>query len=121
MLHYVPQRCIHDGLGRVDTNRANAQSDYIIRTPCSSGDRGLPAQDLPQSKIGRSRFQSVAAIATHDAHEPLDASIDVQEDAFPDDPDLGNGWEKLCAEELCRYRVSKPKSFASESFCLYYA
>src|SRR5208282_1760814 len=56
-----------------------------------------------QNKIKRFLFSSSACVYAQ--CKQLDANVAPlrEEDAFPADPEPGYGWEKLYAEELCRY------------------
>ena len=55
------------------------------------------------SGVQRFLFSSSACVYTRHKQENADVVPLREEDAYPADPEPGYGWEKLFAEELCRY------------------
>jgi nucleoside-diphosphate-sugar epimerase len=53
--------------------------------------------------IGRYLFSSSACVYAQSKQKSADVVPLKEEDAFPAEPEPGYGWEKLYAEELCRY------------------
>ena len=56
-----------------------------------------------QHNIERFLFSSSACVYAQSKQKDADVAPLKEEDAFPADPEPGYGWEKLYAEELCRY------------------
>jgi GDP-D-mannose 3',5'-epimerase len=56
-----------------------------------------------QNGVKRFLFSSSACVYAQSKQKDADASPLREEDAFPAEPEPGYGWEKLYAEELCRY------------------
>jgi GDP-D-mannose 3', 5'-epimerase len=56
-----------------------------------------------QNEVKRFLFSSSACVYAQSKQKEADVSPLREEDAFPADPEPGYGWEKLYAEELCRY------------------
>jgi GDP-D-mannose 3',5'-epimerase len=56
-----------------------------------------------QNDIKRFLFSSSACVYAQNKQKDADVVPLREEDAFPADPEPGYGWEKLFAEELCRY------------------
>jgi GDP-D-mannose 3', 5'-epimerase len=56
-----------------------------------------------QNKVGRYLFSSSACVYAQSKQKDADVTPLREEDAFPAEPEPGYGWEKLYAEELCRY------------------
>jgi GDP-D-mannose 3', 5'-epimerase len=56
-----------------------------------------------QNKVKRYLFSSSACVYAQSKQKDADVSPLREEDAFPAEPEPGYGWEKLYAEELCRY------------------
>jgi len=56
-----------------------------------------------QSAVSRFLFSSSACVYTQAKQKSADVTPLTEEDAYPADPEPGYGWEKLFAEELCRY------------------
>ena len=73
-----------------------------------------------QNGVKRFLFSSSACVYAQGKQKDPDVTPLREEDAFPADPEPGYGWEKLFAEELCRYYwkdyVSKRASCASTMF-----
>ena len=66
----------------------------------------INAQMLEASRlngIGRYLFSSSACVYAQYKQKSADVTPLKEEDAYPADPEPGYGWEKLWAEELCRY------------------
>ncbi len=56
-----------------------------------------------QQHVTRFLFSSSACVYAQSKQKSADVTALKEEDAFPADPEPGYGWEKLYAEELCRY------------------
>lgn len=56
-----------------------------------------------QNKVKRLLFSSSACVYAQSKQKDSDIIPLREEDAFPAEPEPGYGWEKLFAEELCRY------------------
>ena len=56
-----------------------------------------------QNDVKRFLFSSSACVYAQDKQKSADVAPLREEDAYPADPEPGYGWEKLFAEELCRY------------------
>jgi GDP-D-mannose 3', 5'-epimerase len=56
-----------------------------------------------QSSVERFLFSSSACVYAQSKQQRAEVTPLVEEDAYPADPEPGYGWEKLFAEELCRY------------------
>jgi GDP-D-mannose 3', 5'-epimerase len=56
-----------------------------------------------QNGVQRFLFSSSACVYAQDKQKSADVAPLREEDAYPADPEPGYGWEKLFAEELCRY------------------
>jgi nucleoside-diphosphate-sugar epimerase len=56
-----------------------------------------------QNGIGRFLFSSSACVYNQSKQKDPEVTPLREEDAYPADPEPGYGWEKLFAEELCRY------------------
>ena len=56
-----------------------------------------------QNGIQRFLFSSSACVYAQSKQKDADVAPLKEEDAYPADPEPGYGWEKLFAEELCRY------------------
>src|ERR1700735_3071757 len=56
-----------------------------------------------QNGVERFLFSSSACVYAQSKQKDADVTPLREEDAFPADPEPGYGWEKLYAEELCRY------------------
>jgi len=55
------------------------------------------------NRVQRFLFSSSACVYAQYKQKSADVTPLKEEDAFPADPEPGYGWEKLWAEELCRY------------------
>ena len=56
-----------------------------------------------QNSVARFLFSSSACVYAQSKQKSPEVTPLVEEDAYPADPEPGYGWEKLFAEELCRY------------------
>jgi GDP-D-mannose 3', 5'-epimerase len=56
-----------------------------------------------QNAVERFLFSSSACVYAQSKQKNPEVTPLVEEDAYPADPEPGYGWEKLFAEELCRY------------------
>jgi len=56
-----------------------------------------------QNGVSRFLFSSSACVYAQAKQKSPEVTPLVEEDAYPADPEPGYGWEKLFAEELCRY------------------
>jgi nucleoside-diphosphate-sugar epimerase len=56
-----------------------------------------------QHQVTRFLFSSSACVYAQSKQKDADVAPLKEEDAFPAEPEPGYGWEKLYAEELCRY------------------
>jgi nucleoside-diphosphate-sugar epimerase len=56
-----------------------------------------------ENGVGRFLFSSSACVYAQGKQQSADVTPLREEDAYPADPEPGYGWEKLFAEELCRY------------------
>jgi GDP-D-mannose 3', 5'-epimerase len=56
-----------------------------------------------QNGVQRFLFSSSACVYNQSKQRNADVTALCEEDAYPADPEPGYGWEKLFAEELCRY------------------
>jgi GDP-D-mannose 3',5'-epimerase len=56
-----------------------------------------------QNGVARFLFSSSACVYAQSKQKEADVTPLREEDAFPAEPEPGYGWEKLYAEELCRY------------------
>jgi GDP-D-mannose 3',5'-epimerase len=66
----------------------------------------INAQMLEASRLNgveRFLFSSSACVYAQSKQKSADVTPLKEEDAYPADPEPGYGWEKLWAEELCRY------------------
>jgi GDP-D-mannose 3', 5'-epimerase len=56
-----------------------------------------------QNNVGRFLFSSSACVYAQSKQLSSDVTPLTEEDAYPAEPEPGYGWEKLFAEELCKY------------------
>lgn len=56
-----------------------------------------------QNGVNRFLFSSSACVYAQSKQQSADVTSLKEEDAYPADPEPGYGWEKLFAEELCKY------------------
>jgi len=84
------------GIGYITANHADISRNNIL----------INAQMLEASRqngVGRFLFSSSACVYNQAKQKDPDVKPLKEEDAYPADPEPGYGWEKLFAEELCRY------------------
>jgi GDP-D-mannose 3',5'-epimerase len=84
------------GIGYITANHADISRNNIL----------INAHMLEASRQnGVSRFLFSSSACVYAGYKQKDANVAPlkEEDAFPADPEPGYGWEKLYAEELCRY------------------
>jgi GDP-D-mannose 3',5'-epimerase len=84
------------GIGYITASHADISRNNIL----------INAQMLDASKqnaVGRFLFSSSACVYAQGKQKNPDVTPLREEDAYPADPEPGYGWEKLFAEELCRY------------------
>jgi nucleoside-diphosphate-sugar epimerase len=84
------------GIGYITASHADISRNNIL----------INAQMLEASKqnsVGRFLFSSSACVYAQGKQKNPDVTPLREEDAYPADPEPGYGWEKLFAEELCRY------------------
>src|ERR1700678_23679 len=93
------------GIGYITANHADISRNNIL----------INAHMLDASyKNGVQRFLFSSSACVYNQAKQKDPNVTAlkEEDAFPADPEPGYGWEKLFAEELCRYYY---KDFGSET------
>src|ERR1039458_7075611 len=84
------------GIGYITAFHAGiARNNTLINTHMLEASR--------QHNVGRFLFSSSACVYAQSKQKDADVAPLKEEDAFPADPEPGYGWEKLYAEELCRY------------------
>ena len=84
------------GIGYITSNHADiSRNNILINTHM------LDASRL--NAVGRFLFSSSACIYPQYKQNDPDVTPLKESDAMPADPEPGYGWEKLFAEELCRY------------------
>jgi GDP-D-mannose 3', 5'-epimerase len=84
------------GIGYITANHADISRNNIL----------INAQMLEASRqngVGRFLFSSSACVYNQAKQKDPNVTALKEEDAYPADPEPGYGWEKLFAEELCRY------------------
>jgi GDP-D-mannose 3',5'-epimerase len=84
------------GIGYITASHADISRNNIL----------INAHMLEASKangVGRFLFSSSACVYAQGKQKTPDVTPLREEDAYPADPEPGYGWEKLFAEELCRY------------------
>jgi GDP-D-mannose 3', 5'-epimerase len=84
------------GIGYITANHADISRNNIL----------INAQMLEASRqngVQRFLFSSSACVYNQAKQKDPDVKALREEDAYPADPEPGYGWEKLFAEELCRY------------------
>jgi GDP-D-mannose 3', 5'-epimerase len=84
------------GIGYITAYHASISRNNIL----------INANMLEASKQNRAKrflFSSSACVYAQDKQKSADVAPLREEDAYPADPEPGYGWEKLFAEELCRY------------------
>ena len=84
------------GIGYITAFHAGiAHNNTLINTHMLEASR--------QNRVGRFLFSSSACVYAQSKQKDADVAPLREEDAFPAEPEPGYGWEKLYAEELCRY------------------
>jgi GDP-D-mannose 3', 5'-epimerase len=84
------------GIGYITSNLACiARNNILINTNMLEAGR--------QNAVQRFLFSSSACVYAQSKQLNPDVKPLVEEDAYPADPEPGYGWEKLFAEELCKY------------------
>ena len=84
------------GIGYITAFHADiARNNTLINTHMLEAAR--------QHQVTRFLFSSSACVYAQSKQKDADVAPLKEEDAFPAEPEPGYGWEKLYAEELCRY------------------
>ena len=84
------------GIGYITASHADiARNNILINAHM------LEASRL--NRVARFLFSSSACVYARNKQSTPDVTPLREEDAYPADPEPGYGWEKLFAEELCRY------------------
>ena len=84
------------GIGYITANHADiARNNILINVHMLEASR--------QNDVKRFLFSSSACVYAQSKQKDADVAPLREEDAFPAEPEPGYGWEKLYAEELCRY------------------
>jgi GDP-D-mannose 3', 5'-epimerase len=84
------------GIGYITANHADiARNNILINVHMLEASR--------QNDVKRFLFSSSACVYAQSKQKDADVAPLREEDAFPAEPEPGYGWEKLFAEELCRY------------------
>jgi len=84
------------GIGYITANHADiARNNILINAHMLEAAR--------QHSVSRFLFSSSACVYAQGKQKDADVTPLKEEDAFPAEPEPGYGWEKLYAEELCRY------------------
>jgi nucleoside-diphosphate-sugar epimerase len=84
------------GIGYITANHADiSRNNILINAHMLEASR--------QNAVQRFLFSSSACVYNQSKQKDADVKPLAEEDAFPADPEPGYGWEKLFAEELCRY------------------
>ena len=84
------------GIGYITANHADiSRNNILINAHMLEASR--------QNGVTRFLFSSSACVYAQGKQLTPDVAPLKEEDAFPAEPEPGYGWEKLFAEELCRY------------------
>jgi nucleoside-diphosphate-sugar epimerase len=84
------------GIGYITANHADiSRNNILINAHMLEASR--------QNGVKRFLFSSSACVYNQAKQKDAEVKPLTEEDAFPADPEPGYGWEKLFAEELCRY------------------
>jgi GDP-D-mannose 3', 5'-epimerase len=84
------------GIGYITANHADiSRNNILINAHMLEASR--------QNGVGRFLFSSSACVYNQAKQKDPEVKPLKEEDAYPADPEPGYGWEKLFAEELCRY------------------
>jgi GDP-D-mannose 3', 5'-epimerase len=90
------------GIGYITANLADiSRNNILINVNMLEASR--------QNAIARFLFSSSACVYAQSKQKSPEVTPLVEEDAYPADPEPGYGWEKLFAEELCRYYMHDHK------------
>lgn len=93
------------GIGYITANHADiSRNNILINAHMLEASR--------QNGVSRFLFSSSACVYNQAKQKDPEVKPLKEEDAYPADPEPGYGWEKLFAEELCRYYY---KDFAFET------
>jgi GDP-D-mannose 3', 5'-epimerase len=84
------------GIGYITANHADISRNNILIN-------AHMLEAAKQNSVKRFLFSSSACVYNQAMQKNPDVKPLKEEDAFPADPEPGYGWEKLFAEELCRY------------------
>lgn len=68
-----------------------------------------------QNEVKRFLFSSSACVYAQNKQLSSDVTPLIEEDAYPADPEPGYGWEKLFAEEVCKYYR---RDFRLQTYCV---
>jgi GDP-D-mannose 3',5'-epimerase len=84
------------GIGYITANHADiARNNILINAHM--------LEAAKQHEVKRFLFSSSACVYAQSKQKDANVAPLKEEDAFPAEPEPGYGWEKLYAEELCRY------------------
>ena len=84
------------GIGYITSSHAEiARNNTLINVHMLEAGR--------QNKVKRFLFSSSACVYAQSKQTSADVTPLKEEDAYPAEPEPGYGWEKLYAEELCKY------------------
>jgi nucleoside-diphosphate-sugar epimerase len=84
------------GIGYITANHADiSRNNILINAHMLEASR--------QNGVKRFLFSSSACVYNQAKQKDPEVKPLAEEDAYPADPEPGYGWEKLFAEELCRY------------------
>jgi GDP-D-mannose 3',5'-epimerase len=84
------------GIGYITANLADiSRNNILINVHMLEASR--------QNAIQRFLFSSSACVYAQSKQKSPDVTPLIEEDAYPADPEPGYGWEKLFAEEMCKY------------------
>jgi GDP-D-mannose 3',5'-epimerase len=84
------------GIGYITSSHAEiARNNTLINAHMLEASR--------QNKVQRFLFSSSACVYAQSKQMSADVTPLKEEDAYPAEPEPGYGWEKLYAEELCKY------------------
>ena len=84
------------GIGYITSNHADISRNNILIN-------AHMLEAAKQNSVQRFLFSSSACVYNQAMQKSPDVKPLKEEDAYPADPEPGYGWEKLFAEELCRY------------------
>jgi GDP-D-mannose 3', 5'-epimerase len=96
------------GIGYITTFLANiSRNNILINVNMLEAGR--------QNAVKRFLFSSSACVYAQTKQLSPDVTPLIEEDAYPADPEPGYGWEKLFAEELCKYYR---RDFRLQTYCV---